>query len=128
MHPERVVIARVSAVVTAVVAIITIVAVVVVAAAVGAFESLLLGHLFPLVQVIVSPSGGRPRARAMIVGIVASPIVLRLGRHLLVIFLFMPRMRADLRTGVGTFSSLTGFEMRLLRSGHALRNGCGRSS
>jgi hypothetical protein len=38
MHPERVVIARVSAV---------IVAAVVVAAIVGAFGSLLLGHLFP---------------------------------------------------------------------------------
>jgi hypothetical protein len=58
MHPERVVIARVSTVVTTVVSI--IVAAVVVAAVVGAFESLLLGHLFPIVQVIVFPSGGRP--------------------------------------------------------------------
>jgi hypothetical protein len=53
MHPERVVIARVSAVVAAVVAIITVVVVVVVAAVVGAFGSLLLGHLFSIVQVIV---------------------------------------------------------------------------
>jgi hypothetical protein len=68
MHPERVVITKVSAVVAAVVAII-----VVVAAAVGAFGSLLLGHLFPIVQVIVFPSGGRPRARATIIGIVAPP-------------------------------------------------------
>jgi hypothetical protein len=81
MHPERVIIARVSAVVT----IIIIVAAVVVASTVGAFGSLLLGHLFPIVQIIVFPSGGRSRARATIIGIVAIPIVLRLGRHLLVI-------------------------------------------
>jgi hypothetical protein len=43
MHPERVVIARVSAVVAAVVAIFIVVAAVVVAAAVGAFGSLPLG-------------------------------------------------------------------------------------
>jgi hypothetical protein len=42
MHPERVVIARVSAVV----AITVVVAAVIVAAAVGALGSLLLGHLF----------------------------------------------------------------------------------
>jgi hypothetical protein len=47
MHPERVVIARVSAVVAVVVAIIVVVAAVVVATSVGAFGSLLLGHLFP---------------------------------------------------------------------------------
>jgi hypothetical protein len=70
MHPERVVIARVSVVVTAVVAIITAI---VVAAAVGAFGSLLLGHLFPIIQVIIIPTGGRPRARAMIIGIVTPP-------------------------------------------------------
>jgi hypothetical protein len=73
MHPERVVIARVSAVVTIIVVAVAI------AAAVGAFGSLLLGHLFPIVQVIVFPSGGRPRAQAMIIGIVTPPIVLRLG-------------------------------------------------
>jgi hypothetical protein len=43
MHPERVVIARVSAVI----AITVVVAADVVAAVVGAFGSLLLGHLFP---------------------------------------------------------------------------------
>jgi hypothetical protein len=52
MHPERVVIARVSAVIVAAVvaivaAVVAIVAAVVVAAIVGAFGSLLLGHLFP---------------------------------------------------------------------------------
>jgi hypothetical protein len=60
MHPERVVITRVSAVVVAAVTIIVVVAAVVVAAAVGAFGSLLLGHLFPNVQIIVISSGGRP--------------------------------------------------------------------
>jgi hypothetical protein len=54
MHPERVVIARVSVVVTAVVAIIIVVSTVVIAATVGAFESLLLGHLFPNVQILSS--------------------------------------------------------------------------
>jgi hypothetical protein len=42
LHPERVVIARVSTVVTAA-------AVVVVAAAIRAFGSLLFGHLFPII-------------------------------------------------------------------------------
>jgi hypothetical protein len=83
MHTERVVIARVSAVVVA--AVVIIVTAVVVATAIGDFGSLLLGHFFPIVQVIVFPSGGRPRARATIIGIVAPPIVLRLGWHLLVI-------------------------------------------
>jgi hypothetical protein len=82
MHPERVVITRVSAVVAA---IIIIVVVVVIAAAIGAFGSLLLGHLFSNVQIIIISSGGRPRARATIVGIVAIPIFLRLGQHLLVV-------------------------------------------
>jgi hypothetical protein len=45
MQPERVVIARVSAVIAAVVATTIVVASVV--AAVGAFGSLLLGHLIP---------------------------------------------------------------------------------
>jgi hypothetical protein len=47
MHPERVVIARVSAVVVAVIAITVVVVVIIVVAAVWAFGSLLLGHLFP---------------------------------------------------------------------------------
>jgi hypothetical protein len=85
MHPERVVITRVSAVITAVVTIIIAVAAVIVAAAVGAFGSLLLGHLLPNVQIIIISSGSRPRARATIVRVVAIPIVLRLGQHLLVI-------------------------------------------
>jgi hypothetical protein len=76
MHPERVVIARVSTVVTIVAAIITAV---VVAAAFRAFRSLLLGQLFPIIQVIVFPSGGRPRVRATIIGIVTPLIVFRLG-------------------------------------------------
>jgi hypothetical protein len=80
MHPKRVVITRVSSVVAVVVAII-----IAVAAIVGPLGSLLLGHLFPNVQIIIISSGGRPRARATIVGVVAIPIVLRLGRHLLVI-------------------------------------------
>jgi hypothetical protein len=67
MHPERVVVARVSAVVVA------IVAVVVVAATVGAFGSLLLGHLFQIIQIIVIPTGGRPRAHATIIRIVTPP-------------------------------------------------------
>jgi hypothetical protein len=69
MHPERVVIARVFAVVAVVVAIIIVP--VVVAAAVGAFGSLLLRHLFPILQIIVTSSGGHPRAWATIIGIVA---------------------------------------------------------
>jgi hypothetical protein len=85
MHPERVFIARVSAVVTAVAAIIIVVTGVVVTATIGAFGSLLLGNLFPIVQIIIFSSGGHPRARATIVRIVAIPIVLRIGRHLLVI-------------------------------------------
>jgi hypothetical protein len=89
MHPEWVVIARLSAVVVT-----AIVAVVVVAAAVGAFGSLLLGHLFPLIQVIVIPTGSLPRARVTIVGIVTPPIVSRLGRHFLVI---LPLHASDAR-------------------------------
>jgi hypothetical protein len=83
MHPERVVITRVSAVIAT--AVVTIIAIVVVVAAVGTFGSLLLGHLFPIIQVIVFPAGGRPRARATIIGIVTPPIVFRLRQHLLVI-------------------------------------------
>jgi hypothetical protein len=55
MHPERVVIARVSAVVVVAVAV-----VVVVPATIGAFRSLLLGNLFPIIQIIIISSGGRP--------------------------------------------------------------------
>jgi hypothetical protein len=45
----------------------------VVAATVGAFRSLLLGHLIPNVMVVIISSGGRPRTRATIVGVVATP-------------------------------------------------------
>jgi hypothetical protein len=92
MHPERIVIVRVSAVI--VVVVVAIVTTVVVAAAVGAFGSLLLAHLFPIIQVIVFPSSGRPRARATIIGIVTPPVVFRLGRHLLVI---LPLHASDVR-------------------------------
>jgi hypothetical protein len=94
MHPERVVVARVSAVFTAVVTIIVVITAIVVSTAVGAFESLLLGHLFSIVQIIVVPTGGRPRAWATIVEIVATPIVFGLGRHLLVI---LPLHASDAR-------------------------------
>jgi hypothetical protein len=93
MQSEWVVIAIVSTVVATVVASVvtsvvatTIVVAVVATAAVGAFGSLLLGHLIPNVEVVIISSGGLPRARATIVGVVATPIILRLGRHLLVIF------------------------------------------
>jgi hypothetical protein len=74
MHPERV-ITRVSAVV----AITIVIAAIVIAAAVGAFGSLLLGHLFPNVKIVIFSSGGHPQARATIVRVVSIPIVLRLG-------------------------------------------------
>jgi hypothetical protein len=82
VHPERVVIASVFAVVVAVVVVIVsavAVAAVVVASAIGAFGSLLLGHLFPIIQVIVISFDGRPRAQATIIGIVTPPTVFRLG-------------------------------------------------
>jgi hypothetical protein len=90
MQSERVVIAIVSTVVATFVAAVvatTIVVAVVVAAAVRAFGSLLLGHLIPNVKIVIISSGGRPRTRVTIVGVVATPIIFRLGRHLLVVFL-----------------------------------------
>jgi hypothetical protein len=81
MQPERVLIARVSAVIAAVVA-----TTIVVTAVVGAFGSLLLGLLIPNVKIVIISSGGRPRARAAIFGVITTPIVLMLGRHLLVVF------------------------------------------
>jgi hypothetical protein len=78
MQSEWVVIAIVSTVVVTVVAAI-VATTIVVAVAVGAFGSLLLGHLIPNVEVVIISSGGRPRARATIVGVVATPIILRLG-------------------------------------------------
>jgi hypothetical protein len=84
MQSEGVVVAIISTIVTTVVATSTVVAfVAIVAVVVGAFGSPFLGLLIPIV--IIS-SGGRPRARAMIVGVVATPIILRLWRRLLVVF------------------------------------------
>jgi hypothetical protein len=88
MQSEGVFIAIVSTVVTAVVATSIVVAalVAIVTVAVGAFGSPLFGLLIPNVEVVIISSGGRPRARATIVGVVATPIILRLGRRLLVAF------------------------------------------
>jgi preprotein translocase subunit SecF len=78
MHLERIVITRVSAIVVAAVVaivgttVVAIVAAVVVAAVVGAFGSVLLGYLL-IIQIIIVSSGGRPRARDTIIGIVAPP-------------------------------------------------------
>jgi hypothetical protein len=76
MQSEGVVIAIVSTVVATVVAAVvatTIVVAAAIAAAVRAFRSLLLWHLIPNVEVVIVSSGGRPRARATIVGVVATP-------------------------------------------------------
>jgi hypothetical protein len=88
MQSEGVFIAIVSTIVTAVVATSIIVAalVAIVTVAVGAFGSPLFGLLIPNVEVVIISSGGRPRARATIVGVVSTPIILRLGRRLLVVF------------------------------------------
>jgi hypothetical protein len=95
MQSEGVVIAIVSTIIPAVVAtsivvaaIVAIVAVVAAAvtATVRAFGSPLLGLLIPNVELVIISSGGRPRARATIVGVVVTPIILRLRRHLLVVF------------------------------------------
>jgi hypothetical protein len=65
MQSERVIISIVSTVVAA-----AIVVAVVISAAVRAFGSLLLGRLIPNVEVVI----------------IATPIILRLRRHLLVVF------------------------------------------
>jgi hypothetical protein len=84
MQSDGVVIAIISTVITAVVATTIVVAVVAtvvataVAAAVRAFGGPLIGLLIPNVEVVIISSGGRPRARATIVGVVATPIILRL--------------------------------------------------
>jgi hypothetical protein len=70
MQSEGVVVAIISTIVVAVVATTIVVAVV---AVVGAFGSPLLGLLIPNVEVVIISSGGRPRARATIVGGVATP-------------------------------------------------------
>jgi hypothetical protein len=71
MHPARVDIARVVAVVSTVV----VAAVIGVTAAVRAFGSHLFGHLFPIVEVIVLASGGCPRAQAKVIGIVTPHVI-----------------------------------------------------
>jgi hypothetical protein len=74
MQSEGVVIAIISTIITAVIATSIVAAVVaVVAAAVGAFGSPLLGLLIPDVKIVIISFGGRPRARAAIVGVVATP-------------------------------------------------------
>jgi hypothetical protein len=84
MQSEGVIVAIISTIVTTVVATSIVVAfVAIVAVAVGAFGSPFLGLLIPI---IIISTGGRPRARATIVGVVAIPIILRLWRHLLVVF------------------------------------------
>jgi hypothetical protein len=77
MQSEGVVIAIISTIVTAIVATTIVIAafVAIVTVVVGAFGSPFLGLLIPIV--IIS-SGGCPRARATIVGVVATPIILRL--------------------------------------------------
>jgi hypothetical protein len=88
MQSEGVFIAIVSTVVTAVVTTSVVVAalVAIVTVAVGTFGSPLFGLLIPNVEVVIISSGGCPRAQATIVGVVATPIILRLGRRLLVVF------------------------------------------
>jgi hypothetical protein len=88
MQSEGVFIAIVSTVVTTVVATSIVVAalVAIITVAVGAFGSPLFGLLIPNVEVVIISSGGRPRARARIAGVVATPIIIRLGRSLLVVF------------------------------------------
>jgi hypothetical protein len=82
MQSKGVVITIVSTIIPAVVTTSIVIIVVVatfVTTAVGAFGSPLLGLLIPNVEVVIISSGGRPRARATIVGVFATPIILRLG-------------------------------------------------
>jgi hypothetical protein len=82
MQSEWVVIAIISTVIATIVASVvatTIVVAAIVAATVGTFGSLLLGHLIPNVKIVIISSGGRPRARAVIVGVVSTPISLGSG-------------------------------------------------
>jgi hypothetical protein len=80
MQSKGVFIAIVSTVVSTVVATSIVVAalVAIVTVTVGAFVSPLFGLLIPNVEVVIISSDGRPRARATIVGVVATPIILRL--------------------------------------------------
>jgi hypothetical protein len=88
VQSEGVLIAIVSTALATIVATSIVVAalVAIITDAVGAFGSPLFGLLIPNVEVIIITSSGRPRARATIVGVVATPITLRLGRRLLVVF------------------------------------------
>jgi hypothetical protein len=86
MQSEGVVVAIISTIIPAVVATSIVVTIFAVVAAVRAFGSPLLVLLIPNIEVVIISSGGRPRARATIIGVVATPIILRLGRHLLVVF------------------------------------------
>jgi hypothetical protein len=85
MQSEGVVVAIISTIVTAIVATTIVVAafVAIVAVTVGAFGSPLFG---PIIPIVIISSGGRPRARATIIEVVATPIILRLRRRLLVVF------------------------------------------
>jgi hypothetical protein len=76
MQSEGVFISIVSTVVATVVATSIVVAslVAIVTVVVGAFGSPLIGLLIPNVEVVIISSGGRPRARAAIVGVVATPV------------------------------------------------------
>jgi hypothetical protein len=78
MQSEGVIIAIVSTVVATVIAVV-VATTIVVAAAVRAFGSPLLELLIPNVEVVIVSSSGCPRVRATIVGVVATPIILRLG-------------------------------------------------
>jgi hypothetical protein len=88
MQSKGVVVAIISTIIPAVVATTIVAAVVaVVAITVGAFGSPIFGLLIPNVEVVIISYSGRPRARATIIGLDATPIILRLGRRLLVVFL-----------------------------------------
>jgi hypothetical protein len=84
MQSEGVFIAIVSTVVATSIVVAALVAIVTVT--IGALGSPLFGLLIPNVEVVIISFGGHPRARAAIVGVDATPIILRLGRCLLVAF------------------------------------------
>jgi hypothetical protein len=88
MQSERVIITIISTIIPAVVATTIVVAafIAIVVVTVGAFGSPLFGLLIPNVEVVIISSSGRPQARATIVKVAATPIILRLERRLLVVF------------------------------------------
>jgi hypothetical protein len=71
MQSEGVFIAIVSTVITTSIVVAALIAIVTIA--VGAFGSPLFRLLIPNVEVVIISSGGRPRARATIVGVVTTP-------------------------------------------------------